>query len=74
MGFIEFPMGGWGVVKKRESPDFSSPEVGISVIGWPVSKLIFLLGLCCGCQRCYGTKLNIKELSFPYFFNHCKIQ
>ena len=30
-------------MKKRESPDFSSPEVGISVIGWPVRKLIFLL-------------------------------
>ena len=27
--FIEFP-GGGGVVKKRESPDFRSPEVGIS--------------------------------------------
>ena len=27
--FIEFP-GGW-VVKKRESPDLRSPEVGISV-------------------------------------------
>ena len=28
--FIEF-LGGGGVVKKRESPDFRSPEVGISV-------------------------------------------
>ena len=32
--FIEFP-GGGGVVKKRESPDFRSPEVGISdVVGF----------------------------------------
>ena len=30
-GFIEFP--GGRVVKKRESPDFRSPEVGISEIG-----------------------------------------
>ena len=29
-GFIEFP--GGRVVKKRESPDFRSPEVGISEI------------------------------------------
>ena len=29
MGFIEFP---GGVVKKRESPDFRSSEVGISGI------------------------------------------
>ena len=29
VGFIKFP--GWGVVKKRESPDLRSPEVGISV-------------------------------------------
>ena len=28
--FIEFPEG--GVVKKRESPDFRSPEVGISAV------------------------------------------
>ena len=30
-GFKEFPEGG-GVVKKRESPDFRSPEVGISAL------------------------------------------
>ena len=29
--FIEFP---GGVVKKRESPDFRSPEVGISAVYW----------------------------------------
>ena len=29
--FVEIP--GGGVVKKRESPDFRSPEVGISVNG-----------------------------------------
>ena len=29
VGFIKFL--GWGVVKKRESPDLRSPEVGISV-------------------------------------------
>ena len=29
-GFKEFPEG--GVVKKRESPDFRSPEVGISAL------------------------------------------
>ena len=33
-GFMEFPeVGGGGVVKKRESPDFRSPEVGISDYG-----------------------------------------
>ena len=31
-GFMEFPGGGGGVVKKRESPDFISPEVGISAV------------------------------------------
>ena len=30
-GLIEF-LGGGGVVKKRESPDFRSPEVGISAL------------------------------------------
>ena len=30
VGFVEIP-GGGGVVKKRQSPDFRSPEVGISV-------------------------------------------
>ena len=30
VGFIKFP-GGGGVVEKRGSPDFSSPEVGSSV-------------------------------------------
>ena len=32
-GFMEFlEVGGGGVVKKRESPDFRSPEVGISAL------------------------------------------
>ena len=32
-GFMEFPeVGGGGVVKKRESPDFRSPDVGISAL------------------------------------------
>ena len=32
-GFMEFlEVGGVGVVKKRESPDFRSPEVGISAL------------------------------------------
>ena len=31
-GFMEFPEVGGGVVKKRESPDFRSPEVGISAL------------------------------------------
>ena len=29
-GLLNFRGGGGGVVKKRESPDFRSPEVGIS--------------------------------------------
>ena len=37
--FIEFP--GGGVVKKRESPDFRSPEVGISEV--VVLDIILLL-------------------------------
>ena len=42
--FIEFP-GGGGVVKKRESPDFRSPEVGISevVVVLVVLDIILLL-------------------------------
>ena len=43
--------------------------------GWPVSKLIFLL--VCFVLWLLGilwNKINIKELSFPYFFNHCEIQ
>ena len=41
--FIEFP--GGGVVKKRESPDFRSPEVGISevVVVLVVLEIILLL-------------------------------
>ena len=31
-GFMEFPEVGGGVVKKRESPDFRSPDVGISAL------------------------------------------
>ena len=43
--------------------------------GWPVSKLIFLL--VCFVLWLLGilwNKINTKELSFPYFFNHCEIQ
>ena len=42
--FIEF-LGGGGVVKKRESPDFRSPEVGISevVVVLVVLDIILLL-------------------------------
>ena len=42
--------------------------------GWPVSKLIFLL--VCFVLWLLGilwNKINTKELSFPYFFNHCEI-
>ena len=39
-GLLNFRGGGGGVVKKRESPDFRSPEVGISAyIGKTVYKL-----------------------------------
>ena len=41
---------------------------------WPVSKLIFLL--VCFVLWLLGilwNKINTKELSFPYFFNHCEI-
>ena len=31
-GLLTFREGGGGVVKKRESPDFRSPEVGISAM------------------------------------------
>ena len=31
--------GGWGVVKKKESPDFRSPEVDISVEVWATYQL-----------------------------------
>ena len=36
--------GGGGVVKKRESPDFRSPEVGISVFGDKSKQ--FMLKVC----------------------------
>ena len=32
-------LGGWGVVKKKESPDFRSPEVDISVEVWATYQL-----------------------------------
>ena len=31
--------GGWGVVKKKEFPDFRSPEVNISVEVWATYQL-----------------------------------
>ena len=41
-GLLIFP--GGGVVKKRESPDFRSPEVGISVFGDKSKQ--FMLKVC----------------------------
>ena len=43
--FIEFP-GGGGVVKKRESPDFRPPEVGISAYEYFILH-IYSLSLKC---------------------------
>ena len=37
--FIKFPWGGGGGVKKRESPDFRSPEVGISAMDTAIERL-----------------------------------
>ena len=36
-GWVNFSGGGWGG-KKRQSPDFKSPEVGISVYKWQYLK------------------------------------
>ena len=37
--FIKFPGWGGGGVKKRESPDFRSPEVGISAMDSAIERL-----------------------------------
>ena len=51
--FIEF-LGGGGVVKKRESPDFRSPEVGIS-------ELVHPFFLCCIFLYCIWLLLHIHK-------------
>ena len=38
-GGIPLKLGGWGVVKKKASPDFRSPEVDISVEVWATYQL-----------------------------------
>ena len=54
--------------------DFTKTQISL-VSNWVACKQAdLLLSLGGGCWGCYGTKLNIKGLSFLYFFNHFEIQ